>query len=96
MGIGEAALLPAAYSLIGDAFPPGMVTVATAIFQSGGKTGSAAAFGLSGLAIAAAKGLESVSWPVVGHAQYWQIAFGLIGVPGFLLAPLAFSFPDPP
>ena len=51
VGIGEAALLPAAYSLIGDAFPSNKVTVATSVFQSAGKTGSAVSFGLVGLAL---------------------------------------------
>ena len=95
VGIGEAALLPAAYSLIGDAFPPNRVTVATSVFQSAGKTGSAVAFGLGGLAIAFAKTLEHVDWPMHGPASYWQVTFGLVGVPGFLLAFLAFSFPEP-
>lgn len=95
VGIGEAALLPAAYSLIGDAFPPNRVTVATSVFQSAGKTGSAVAFGLGGLAIAFAKTLEHVDWPLHGPASYWQITFALVGFPGFVLAFLAFSFPEP-
>jgi len=95
VGVGEAALLPAAYSLIGDAFPPERVTVATSVFQSAGKTGSAVAFGLGGLAIGFAKTLEHVDWPIHGPASYWQVAFWLVGVPGFLLAFLAFSFPEP-
>jgi MFS family permease len=95
VGIGEAALLPAAYSLIGDAFPPGRVTVATSVFQSGGKTGSAAAFGLGGMAIAFATTLIHVDWPLHGPASPWQITFFLVGLPGFALAFLALSFPDP-
>lgn len=95
VGIGEAALLPAAYSLIGDAFPPAKVTLATSVFQAAGKTGSAAAFGLGGFAIAFAKSLEGIDWPIHGPADYWQITFALIGIPGFLLMFLAFSFPDP-
>ncbi|MEZ5735524.1 MAG: MFS transporter [Novosphingobium sp.] len=95
VGIGEAALLPAAYSLIGDAFPPRRVTVATSVFQSAGKTGSAAAFGLGGLAIALSKSLEGVDWPFHGPASYWQITFWLVGVPGLALAFLALTFPEP-
>lgn len=96
VGIGEAALLPSAYSLIGDAFPPQKVTMATSVFQSAGKTGSAAAFGLGGLAIAFAMTLVHVDWPVVGQASYWQITFWIVGIPGFALAFLVLSFPDPP
>ncbi len=96
VGIGEAALLPSAYSLIGDAFPPQKVTMATSVFQSAGKTGSAAAFGLGGLAIAFAQTLSHIDWPVVGLASPWQITFWLVGLPGFLLAFLVLSFPEPP
>jgi len=53
------------------------------------------AFGLGGLAIGFAKALEHVNWPLHGPASYWQIAFWLVGVPGFVLAFLAFSFPEP-
>jgi MFS family permease len=95
VGIGEAALLPAAYSLIGDAFPPGRVTVATSVFQSAGKTGSAVSFGLGGLALAFAATLTHIDWPLHGPASAWQITFALVGLPGLLLALLAYSFPDP-
>lgn len=95
VGIGEAALLPAAYSLIGDAFPPQKVTMATSVFQSAGKTGSAVAFGLGGLAIALATSLEHINWPVIGEMSYWRITFWLVGLPGILLAFLVFSFPEP-
>lgn len=96
VGIGEAALLPAAYSMIADAFPRDKVTLATSVFQAAGKTGSAAAFGLGGFTIAFAQSLNGVDWPIHGPAQYWQVTFALIGIPGFLLMFLAFSFPEPP
>ena len=95
VGIGEAALLPAAYSLIGDAFPRDRVTVATSVFQSAGKTGSAVSFGLGGLALAFAATLTHIDWPLHGPASAWQITFALVGLPGLLIAFLAYSFPDP-
>ncbi len=95
VGIGEAALLPAAYSLIGDAFPREKVTVATSVFQSAGKTGSAVSFGLGGLALAYAATLTHIDWPLHGPAHDWQITFALVGLPGLVLAFLVFTFPDP-
>ncbi len=95
VGIGEAALLPAAYSLIGDAFPPNRVTAATSVFQAAGKTGSAAAFGLGGFAIALSKSIENTDFPLLGSAEYWQITFALVALPGFALMFLALSFPEP-
>lgn len=95
VGVGEAALLPSAYSLIADAFPRDKVTFATSVFQTAGKLGSAAAFGIGGVIIAFATTLEHVQWPVHGPASGWQITFAMIALPGFAFAFLAFSFPEP-
>jgi MFS family permease len=95
VGIGEAALLPAAYSLIADAFPRDRVTMATSVFQTAGKIGSATAFGLGGLVIAFAHALGGLTWPGGGHHNYWQLTFMLVGAPGFVLMFLVFSFRDP-
>ena len=96
VGVGEAALLPAAYSLIADAFPRDKLTTATSTFQMAGKGGSAAAFGLGGIAIAWATTLGRVNVPIHGPAEPWQLVMMLVGLPGFLLAFLVFTFPEPP
>lgn len=96
VGAGEAALLPAAYSLIADRFPPERVTFATSVFQMAGKVGSAAAFGIGGLAIAYATAHADWDLPFHGPARPWQIVMALVGLPGLLLALLAFTFPEPP
>ena len=95
VGVGEAALLPAAYSLIADAFPPGQLTRATSTFQMAGKVGSAAAFGLGGAAIAFATIHAGVHIPFHGPAHPWQLVMMMVGLPGVLLALLLFSFPEP-
>lgn len=95
VGVGEAALLPSAYSLIADGFPPRLLTRATSTFQMAGKVGSATAFGLGGVAIAFAAAHVGVHIPFHGPAQPWQLVMMMVGAPGILLAFLAFSFPDP-
>lgn len=95
VGIGEAALLPAAYSLLADEFPRDRLTFATSVFQMAGKVGSATAFGLGGIAIAYAQTLHGADLPFIGHAQQWQIVMVMVGAPGFLLALLVFTFRDP-
>ena len=95
VGVGEAALLPAAYSLIADAFPPHLLTRATSTFQMAGKVGSATAFGLGGAAVAFATAHEGVHIPFHGPAHPWQLVMMMIGVPGILIAALLFTFPDP-
>ncbi|AEG48300.1 major facilitator superfamily MFS_1 [Sphingobium chlorophenolicum L-1] len=95
VGIGEAALLPAAYSLIADAFPPHLLTRATSTFQTAGKVGSATAFALGGVTIAFAAAHSGIHIPFHGPAQPWQLVMMMVGVPGILLALLLFTFPDP-
>ncbi len=96
VGIGEAALMPAAYSLLADEFPKERLTVATSTFQMGGKVGSAAAFGLGGIAIAYATTLAVAPLPLLGAHEPWQIVFMMVGFPGLVLAFFVFTFREPP
>lgn len=95
VGVGEAALMPAAYSLLADEFPKDRLAFASSAFQMGGKVGSATAFGLGGVAIAFAATLKDVELPILGFAAPWQIVFVMVGLPGFLLAFLVFTFREP-
>jgi MFS family permease len=95
VGIGEAALLPAAYSLMGDKFPRRRLAIAMSIFQSGNKVGSAIAFGLTGAAIAYFSSLGPVALPLLGVLHPWQLTLIITGLPGVLIAPLMFTFSDP-
>ena len=95
VGAGEAALLPAAYSLIADGFPPRLLTRATSTFQMAGKVGSATAFGLGGLVIAYATARGGAELAFHGHVRPWQLVVMMVGAPGLVLALLAFTFPEP-
>ncbi len=97
VGIGEACLIPAAYSLLADEFPRERLTVAASTFQMGGKVGSAAAFGLGAFAIALAESLHArgVQWPLIGDLEAWQRVMVMVGLPGMLLAGLVFTFREP-
>jgi|CXWL01.1.fsa_nt_gi MFS family permease len=95
VGIGEAALMPAAYSMLADQFPRERLTTATSAFQMGGKVGSATAFGLGGIAIAYAATLHGINLPLLGQAEPWQIVFAMVGLPGFAMAFLVFTFKEP-
>lgn len=94
VGVGEAALLPAAYSLIADGIRPGRVTTAYSIFSAGPKWGQAAAYALGGLI------LGYFNFVLHGGAHLggfiaWQLTFLFLGGVGVVLAPLLFTFPDP-
>jgi MFS family permease len=81
VGIGEAGAIPPSQSLIADYFPPEKRTRALAIFMSAATVGYLAAF-VGGAQIAAAYG--------------WRAAFLVMGLPGLLLALLAwFGLKEP-
>lgn len=95
VGAGEAALTPAAYSLITDRFPRRRLTTAMAIYQMGAKLGTAAAFSIGAASIAYAATVKNTPWPVVGTLEPWQLALAITGLPGMLLAFLVFTFSEP-
>lgn len=96
VGIGEASLTPAAYSLLADGFPRHRLTLALSIYQMGVKIGSAAAFAIGAAALAFAHTLVGIEWPVFGRLQEWEMVLIMTGAPGLFLALLVFSFTEPP
>ena len=81
VGIGEAGCVPAAHSMIGDAFPAERRAFAISVFQAGGIAG------LSGGLVLA--GMFADHWG-------WRIALSLVGLPGLGLAALIlFTIPEP-
>jgi MFS family permease len=95
VGIGETVIVPCAYSLIADAMPREQLTRANASFQMGGKTGSAVSFALGGPLIAFAATAAAAGLPLMGGLEPWQRVMVMVGLPGLVLAFLAFSFPEP-
>jgi MFS family permease len=95
VGIGEAAITPAAYSLIRDSFPPEKRGRAYGIFSAGTYIGAAAAVMLTGalLGLVGAGALKSVPW--VGGLRNWQAVLVLIGLVGFPLSLLVLTFREP-
>jgi MFS family permease len=85
VGVGEAALSPAAYSIITDYFPKNKLGTALGFYNMGVYLGS----GLSILLVALIIKLVSVSglWdlPIVGLVRPWQTVFFMVGLPGLLI-----------
>ncbi|MDH3978719.1 MAG: MFS transporter [Gammaproteobacteria bacterium] len=95
VGVGEATLSPAAYSMIADMFPKDKLGRALGVYQSGAFFGVGFALMFGGLAIQFAKTAESVSLPLVGEMAPWQLAFVAVGLPGVLVAALMFAVKEP-
>lgn len=85
VGVGEAALVPCAASLIADYFEPGVRPKAYGIFVTGSSLGTALAMALSGMFLILAEYLIAHYAAFAGMAP-WQIVFILCGAPGILLA----------
>jgi MFS family permease len=95
VGIGEAALAPAAYSMLSDSFPRRRLTLALAVFTIGGMVGVAIAMFAGGLVVQFGAAHGHVTLPIVGELSAWRLVFLCTGVPGPLIALLAFLIPEP-
>lgn len=85
VGAGEAALTPAAYSLISDVMPREKLGRALGVYSIGSFLGSGIAFLIGGSIIALASGAEGMV--LLGtHMRPWQMVFLIVGAPGVLLA----------
>jgi MFS family permease len=92
VGIGEAALSPGAYSLIGDYFPPQQRTQALSIYIGAAYVGSGLAIMIGGTLIAL---MPPMDVPWLGHLEPWQGVFIAIGLPGVLVALLVLGLREP-
>ena len=95
VGVGEAALSPAAYSLITDYFPRERLATAVSVYSMGIYVGSGLAYLLGGLVVAYASTQVMWSIPLLGAVRPWQIIFLLVGLPGIAVAPLVFTLREP-
>jgi MFS family permease len=95
VGVGEASLSPSAYSLLTDYFPPQRRATAMSIYSTGIYIGTGAALLLGGIVTGWANGRAGWTIPLLGHVRSWQIVFFVVGLPGLLLALLAYTFAEP-
>jgi MFS family permease len=95
VGVGEAALSPAAYSMLADLFPHDRLGRAIGIYSSGVFLGIGLSFVIGGVLIAHLEALGGVTVPVLGHLQSWQATFMIVGLPGLAVAALVLTLPEP-
>lgn len=95
VGVGEAALSPAAYSMISDFFPRDKLGRALGVYQSGGLIGAGLSFLVGGLVIRYVMGDEALSLPIIGTVHPWQMVFFAVGLPGVIVALLMTTVLEP-
>ena len=86
VGVGEAALSPAAYSMLSDYFPKEKLATAISVYSAGVYLGSGIAVLIGALLVGMGSGPATVTLPLVGTIFSWQLIFFYIGLPGLLLA----------
>lgn len=95
VGLGEATVAPCAVSLISDYFPRARRARAMSLFMAGTFLGAGSAFLFGGPVVAEIAELPPFHLPGVGVLAHWQMAFLLVGIPGFALALLMFTIREP-
>jgi MFS family permease len=95
VGVGEAALSPAAYSMLADLFPKEKLGRAIGIYSSGVFVGIGLSFIIGGVLIATIEAMGGITLPVVGHLAAWQATFIIVGAPGILVALFMLTLKEP-
>ena len=94
VGVGEASLTPSASSLLADLFPKDKLPLATSVYSLGVFIGSSLAMIGGGFLLFHIKDV-TVTWPIVGTLEYWQLTFIIVGLPGLVLAFFVYQIIEP-
>lgn len=86
VGIGEAALTPAAYSVMSDSFSPKRLGLAFSVYGLGSYIGIGISYFAGAVILNKTSHLNGVGSGVTGGLHPWQVAFILVGLPGLVVA----------
>lgn len=95
VGVGEAALSPAAYSMLADLFPRHRLGRAIGVYSSGVFIGIGLSFIIGSVLVSALEARGGLTLPLVGHLKAWQATFVIVGLPGVLLAAAVMTLTEP-
>ncbi|GIL38942.1 MFS transporter [Roseiterribacter gracilis] len=95
VGIGEAALAPAAVSMIADLFPPSRRGFAIGVFLTGMVVGGGAAISIGGALLSLIEGGAVQAWPIVGAMAPWRSVMVLVGLAGIPVAIAVMTLYEP-
>ncbi len=95
VGIGEAGLHPASYSMLSDYFSKERLGVALSIYYMGQLLGSSLALIVGGTVVQIVAQKPDVALPVIGSIASWRLTFLILGVPGLLFPLLLLTLREP-
>ncbi|ANY21078.1 L-galactonate transporter [Tsuneonella dongtanensis] len=96
VGVGEAVLSPAAFSMIGDSFPEEKRARPIAVYSMAITLGTGLASLIGAVVLTWAKQSGGVEVPFLGELAPWRLTFLAVGLPGLLLAAAFLVLRDPP
>ncbi len=96
VGVGEATLSPAAFSLITDYFPREKRATAISIFVMGVYLGGGLAFLIGGVVATYAATHAATTLPLIGEIRTWQVIFLILGAVGALFSVMLLLVREPP
>lgn len=96
LGVGEAALLPTALSLLGDAFPPERRGLPLGVFLLGSVIGGPLGITIGGILLSLAQGGSLSAWPLIGALQPWRAVLVITGSVGLIAPLLILTVAEPP
>ncbi|MBL8629221.1 MAG: MFS transporter, partial [Rhodospirillaceae bacterium] len=94
VGVGEATLGPATYSLVADLFPEHLRGKAMGFFATGIHVGAGLALIVGGAIVGMAAGVGEIE-TAVGTFRSWQLVFFIVGAPGLIIALLCATMIEP-
>ncbi len=95
VGIGEACLVPCAYSLIADYFSREKRSLPLTVFSSGIMFGTFAANIVGGYVSQYAFDAGPMTIPIMDYVKPWQLSFVIVGLPGFIFVLAMMSVKEP-
>lgn len=95
VGIGEAGLNPASFSILSDLFPKERLGAALSVFYIGNLLGSSLALIVGGSVVQAVTRQPEITLPILGTMASWRATFLILGLPGLLFALLVFTVKEP-
>jgi MFS family permease len=95
VGIGEATLSPAAFSMIADYFPPARLGLALSTYSMGIYVGSGLALIVGGAVVQGLAQRPELTLPILGTIASWRATFLIVGLPGLLIALLVRTIREP-
>lgn len=95
VGVGEATLSPAAFSMLSDYFPRDKLARAIAVYSIGVPLGSGIALILGSFVVQAVLAAPMVDLPFYGPVDAWRMIFVWVGAPGLLICLLMLTVREP-